>query len=169
MCIYGIFVFMLVACYQDYREGKIRNWLICAGLIWGVFQQCALNGHVGIFDFAEGLLGVFLITYPLFKLGMIGAGDVKLFAVCAGSLGIKRGMIFLGCTFLTAAIISLIKMLYHRNFLQRFRYFFRYVEQSVTAKQLLLYGTDGEKKPEVHIPLAGPACLSILLCLGGLY
>ena len=169
MCIYGVFVFLLVACYQDYREGKIRNWLICAGLIWGICQQCVLNGQAGVLDFAEGLLGVLLITYPLFKLGMIGAGDVKLFAVCAGSLGIKRGMIFLGCTFLTAAIISLIKMFYHRNFLQRFRYFFRYVEQSVAAKQLFLYGTEGDKEPEIHIPLAGPACLSILLCLGGLY
>ena len=169
MCIYGVFVFSLVACYQDYREGKIRNWLICAGLLWGLCHQCVLNGYVGLSNFAGGMLGIFLITYPLFKLGMIGAGDVKFFAVCAGSLGIKRGMIFLGCTFLAAAIISLIKMLYHRNFLQRFRYFFSYVEQSVITKQLLLYGTDGEKEGGSSIPLAGPACISILLCLGGLY
>ena len=169
MCIYGVFVFTLVACYQDYREGKIRNWLIWAGLCWGAYQQCALSGMRGILDFAEGLLGIFLLTYPLFKLGMIGAGDVKLFAVCAGSMGLKSGFVFLGCTFLVAAVLSLVKMIYHRNFLQRFRYFFIYAGQAVRRAGLSVYGQGVPNTKESRIHLAGPACLSVLLCLGGFY
>lgn len=169
MCIYGIFVFSLVACYQDYREGKIRNRLILAGLVWGIYHQCATSGAKGILIFAQGLLGIFLLTYPLFKLGMIGAGDVKLFAICAGSLGLKRALFFLTATFLVAGFLSLVKMLYHHNFLERFRYFFNYVEQTVITMQLSLYDKGDEEKSGGHIPLAGPACLSVLLCLGGVY
>ena len=169
MCIYGVFVFTLVACYQDYREGKIRNWLIWAGICWGAYQQCALSGMRGILDFAEGLLGIFLLTYPLFKLGMIGAGDVKLFAVCAGSMGLKSGFVFLGCTFLVAAVLSLVKMIYHRNFLQRFRYFINYVEQTLSTMKISLYNLEDGRNTASRIPLAGPACVSLLLCLGGIY
>lgn len=164
-----MFVLLLAACYQDYRESKIRNWLIVAGLCWGVCQQIWENGLTGALDFAEGLWGVFLLTYPLFKLGMLGAGDIKLFAVCAGTLGLKRGIIFLCCTFLVAAVLALLKMFYHKNFLQRFRYFFTYAGQAVLTARLSVYG-QGEadmKKSRVH--LAGPACLSVLLCLGGFY
>lgn len=169
MCIYGVFVFTLVACYQDYKDGKIRNWLICSGLCWGMYQQCAVSGMKGILDFAEGLLGIFLLTYPLFKLGMIGAGDVKLFAVCAGSMGLKSGLIFLSCTFLAAAVLSLVKMIYHRNFLQRFRFFFNYVKQTVSTMKISLYCSEDQHNTANRIPLAGPACLSLLLCLGGIY
>lgn len=169
MCIYVIFVFLLIACYQDYKHGKIRNWLIYAGFIWSIYQRWILYGPKGLIGLVEGILCVFIITYPLFKLGMLGAGDVKLFAVCAGSMGLKEGLIFLGCTFLAAAVLSLIKMLYHRNFLQRFRYFFNYVKQAVDTRCLTMYVYYSEKHPEIHICLAGPACLSMLLYLGGLY
>lgn len=169
MCIYVLFVFSLVACYQDYRENKIRNWLICAGLCWGVYQQCSTCGAKGILEFAEGILGIFILMYPLFKLGMIGAGDVKLFAVCAGSMGLKSGFYFLGCTFLAAAVLSLIKMIYHRNFFRRFRYFFNYIKCTANTKQFSLYDKGDGKNSESRVPLAGPVCLSVLLSLGGLY
>lgn len=164
-----MFVLLLAACYQDYREGKIRNWLILAGVCWGICLQCSVSGLIGALDFTEGLWGVFLIMYPLFKLGMIGAGDVKLFAVCAGTLGLQKGIVFLCCTFLIAAVLALLKMLYHRNFLQRFRYFFTYAGQAVLTANLSLYGQGDSDMKQSRIHLAGPACLSILLCLGGFY
>lgn len=164
-----MFVLLLTACFQDYREGKIRNWLILAGLCYGLSLQCLEKGWFGFLDCAEGIVGVFCTMYPLFKLGMIGAGDVKLFAVCAGVMGLQKGLIFLGCTFLVAAIPAMFKMLYHHNFLQRFRYLFTYAGQAVRDGRLTVYGKDEPDKRRSRIPLAGPACLSILLSLGGFY
>ena len=167
--IYGLFVFLLAACFQDYRECKIRNGLIFSGLCWAFCLQIVENGAVGILDFAEGLGGAFVLTYPLFKLGMLGAGDVKLFMVCMSYMGVKRGIIFLCCTFLAAAVLALLKMFYYRNFLQRFRYFFIYAGQSIQKAQLSVYDQGILTTKEGRIRLAGPACLSVLLCLGGLY
>lgn len=134
-----------------------------------MYQQCIIKGIVGGVDFAEGIIGIFIMTYPLFKLGMIGAGDVKLFITCAGALGLRRGIVFLGCTFLVTAVISLIKMAYHRNFSQRFRYFFNYANQIIQTSKLSLYGQDERTAHGKYVHMAGPACLAVLLCLGGLY
>lgn len=132
-------------------------------------MQLSGNGLTGIFDFAEGFLGVFLIIYPLFKLGMMGAGDGKLFAVCAGAIGLGRGVPFLFCTFLFAAVPALLKLLFQHNFLQRFRYFFTYVGQAACTARLTIYEQDSTEKTKNRIHLAGPACMALLLCLGGLY
>ena len=164
-----MFVLLLAACFQDYREGKIRNWLIVAGLCYGLFLQISGNLWIGFLDFAEGVIGIFLATYPLFKVGMIGAGDVKLFAVCAGALGLQKGFVFLCATFLVAAIPALFKMIYHPNFLQRFRYFFNYLGQVVRSKKISVYGLEDSDAQKSRIPLAGPACLSVLLSLGGFF
>ena len=167
--IYGLFVLLLVACFQDYRQCKIKNGLIFSGLCWAFYIQILENGAVGIIDFTEGLGVAFLLTYPLVKLGMLGAGDVKLFMVCVSYMGVKRGIIFLCCTVLVAAVLALLKMIYYRNFFQRFRYFFIYAGQSIQKAQLSVYNQGIPNTKESRICLAGPACLSVLLCLGGLY
>lgn len=167
--IYGLFVFLLAACFQDYRECKIRNGLIFSGLCWAFCLQVLENGVVGIFNFAEGFGIAFILTYPLFKLRMLGAGDVKLFMVCMGYMGVRRGIIFLCATFLAAAVLALLKMFYYHNFLQRFRYFFIYAGQSIQRAKLSVYDQGIPNTKEGRIRLAGPACLSVLLCLGGLY
>lgn len=132
-------------------------------------MQFSGKGLAGVLDFGEGFLGIFLLTYPLFKLGMLGAGDGKLFAVCAGTMGINRGVAFLFCTFLVAAILAVLKMLYHRNFFQRFRYFFTYVGQAASTARLTVYEQDAAGKKENRIHLAGPALLALLIGLGGFY
>lgn len=132
-------------------------------------MQLAGKGLTGVLDFAEGFLGVFLLTYPLFKLGMLGAGDGKLFAVCAGAIGLSRGVTFLFFTFLLAAVPAVLKMMYQRNFSQRFRYFFTYVGQVACTSQLTLYEQDKTGEKGSRICLAGPACLALLLGLGGFY
>ena len=114
-------------------------------------------------------MSIFCATYPLFKLGMIGAGDVKLFAVCAGVLGLQKGFIFLCCTFLVAAVPAVLKMLHNHNFSERFRYFFTYAGQAVSGSGLTVYDAENKEYQRNRIPLAGPACLSVLLSLGGVY
>lgn len=154
---------LLTACYQDYRYGRITNRLVLAVLAWGLCMQLQRGGVSGIIFWLTGGVLVWALTYPLFCLGTLGAGDVKLFASCAGAMGIKKGILFLCCTFLAAAVLSLQKMLYKHSLLQRFRYFFTYVGQTIQTAKLLPY----EKEDTIH--LAGPAAFALLLSLGGMY
>lgn len=167
--IIGLLLLLLIAVCQDYRQDKIKNGLVMSMLLWGLYLQIAGCGGRGIWLFLTGSCLTFFLTYPLFQIGALGAGDVKLFTACAGALGIKRGLLFLCCTFLTAAVLSLRKMLYQHTLFQRFRYFFTYIRQAVLMAQIIVYEWDDTKKKERRIHLAGPAFFAMLLGLGGMY
>ena len=175
MFINGLLIFLLTACYQDYRHDKIRNWLIIAGLLGGGYSQFISFGFTGILNFGAGFLSTFAFFYMFFKIGALGAGDVKLLAVCVGTIGVKRGIFFLCFAFLAAAVLSLQKMLAEHNLVGRFRHFFNYAGQVLATarfteyEQLMTHEQEYLQKKHRTIHLAGPACLSLLLYLGGIY
>jgi prepilin peptidase CpaA len=77
---------MVVAMVADVRRNRIPNTLVGAGLLVALGLH-ALSGWAGL---ANGLLGAglaLLLTFPLFALGAIGAGDSKLFMVVGAFMG----------------------------------------------------------------------------------
>lgn len=78
---------LVPAVIVDIREQRIPNTLCLAGFLSAIALHCVLAGWGGfIVAFAAGLL-VLVITFPLFVLGWIGAGDVKLIAVAGATSG----------------------------------------------------------------------------------
>lgn len=78
---------LLAACAHDLRARRIPNGLVLATLGAGLAHAAAAAPAPGL---AVALLGVLagLATWlPLYALGMLGAGDVKLFAAAAAWLG----------------------------------------------------------------------------------
>lgn len=135
-------------------------------MLWGLCTQWTNYNAMGMLKFVIGISGIFLLTYPFFKLGVLGAGDVKLFMVCIGVLGIQKGVIFLCYTFLVAAILSFLKMLYYHSFIQRFRYFFSYAERVLQTTVFTLYEQKDKTRRTNIIHLAGPALVALIIFLG---
>ncbi len=78
---------LVPAVIVDVREQRIPNTLCLAGFLSAIALHCVLAGWGGfIVAFAAGLLAL-VITFPLFVLGWIGAGDVKLIAVAGATSG----------------------------------------------------------------------------------
>lgn len=88
------------------------------------------------------MIGVMFLLYPFFRLGGLGAGDVKLLGICAGYFHRDKILSFLFCSLLIAAIFALIKMM----------------TEHCTRERL-----------KMRIPLAGPVLCSVLLSAGGVY
>ena len=85
----ALLMILIAAVYTDYRQNRIPNWIIIFGLISGCFISY-MYGGIGML--LEGLLGMVLpivLLYPVFVIGGMGAGDLKLFAVVGSYLGIK--------------------------------------------------------------------------------
>ena len=85
----ALLMILIAAVYTDYRQNRIPNWIIVFGLISGCFISY-MYGGIGML--LEGLLGMVLpivLLYPVFVIGGMGAGDLKLFAVVGSYLGIK--------------------------------------------------------------------------------
>jgi len=135
-------IFLLIACYYDYRYRRIPNILLLMMLITGLLWSFWNRGIGGMFLLAMAVVLPMVLLYPFFKIGALGAGDVKLFGVCSGYLSLDRILYFLFFSMLIAALFSLIKLMVTRN-IKEYR--------------------------KIRMPLAGPVFCSILLYIGGVY
>jgi len=173
---YGIiilFIFLLTAVYSDRRFGKIFNLQIvfgtAAGLLFRYYESGLSGALEGMFSFCIPVI----LLFPLFRIGTLGGGDIKLLAAAAVFLTPARTILFMGTAFLTGALEALVKMIKERNFFERFRYLMSYIHDVFTTNQWKLYEdaknqTPTElKKHKIHFAI--PVFVSALIHMGGLY
>lgn len=162
-------VFLSAACYFDYRYARIPNWLIlgvgCAGLLRTLSEE----GIPGMGRYLVVGVMVAALLYPVFKIGCMGAGDVKLFGVCAGYLPGGKALYFLFFSLLFSAISSIFHFIRRSDAKERFEYLIDYLRQVAGSGSWQLYfHSEGEYRA-AGVCLAGPMLISILLYAGGVY
>ena len=162
-------VFLFIACYFDYRHSRIPNWLTAAALAMGVAVAFARGGVRPALNFLGPAVLAVAVFYPLFRIGTLGAGDVKLFGVCAGYLPSEKILTFLFFALLFAAIHSLIRIVREPDPKERFIYFFDYLRDVAESGSWKLYFADKQEQKRAGVCLAGPILLSVLLYVGGMY
>ena len=104
----------------------------------------------------------------LFVLGMLGAGDIKLFCALGSVMGFSEILKCICISFMIGACISLAILISEHNFCERIRYFISYLENTVKNKQILSYGKKDISLPE-NFHFTVPIFLSVLLYAGGIY
>ena len=134
-------IFLLIACYYDYRFRRIPNILILFMLITGMIWRFYVQGGTGILFFLLTMIVVIFCLSPFFRMKALGAGDVKMFGICSGYCLGEQFLYFLFFSLLIAASVSILKLIINRN------------KECLKAK----------------VPLAGPVLISILLHIGGVY
>jgi len=113
----GTVLVLISAAITDVRHAKIPNILV---LILAIFQiiyfftvRFALNKPVLsgslIFERILAAAAVFLLLYPFFKIGGLGAGDVKLITLTV--LSVDKPLLFMMITFSVGALFSVIKLI----------------------------------------------------------
>ena len=80
-------VILVIAVLSDTQERRIPNRLVVVGLLLGLAAQTLLEGGGGFAVAASGALVGLLCLMPLYISGGLGAGDVKLMAMCGAFLG----------------------------------------------------------------------------------
>lgn len=162
-------VLLAVICLYDYLASRIPNGVVGAILLYGLGYRYWDAGGRGIFDYFVSFLTVLVLMYLLFKIGTIGAGDVKLYAAAAGYLSGRALACFLFYSLLFAAMFSLIKMWREGIGKERVFYFCSYLKEICRSGQWKLYFSDRAEMARAGICLSGPALLSFFLHLGGVY
>lgn len=168
-----LFIFLLIAVYSDGRYGKIYNRHILVGIALGIGFRYYESGPPGILSGLCSMVIPIILLFPLFRIGTLGGGDIKLLAAAAVFLTPARTILFMGVAFLTGAILALLKMIKERNFVERFQYLMSYIHDVITTNQWKLYEeaakqSDTEvKKHKIHF--AFPIFISALIHMGGLY
>lgn len=165
-----------VACLWDYTLRRIPNFLqfIIFGL--GLILAYQRGGMMQTLKYVFVLVLMIALFYGFFKLGMIGGGDVKLFAVCCGFFEKDRILYFLLFTFVIAAVAGVIKLAIQKELKNRMDHFRRYVTNTLIDYQTngrrskpKTYMTDREEKIKKGVAMSGPVLISALMHLGGIY
>lgn len=128
-----------------------------------------LQGGAGGVQFLTAAILTGAVLYPVFRIGAFGAGDVKLFGICAGALPDEKILWFLFYSLLMASAFSIGKMIIRGNMRERFSYFAEYVRDVVQTGNLKLYIKNAADCGEYGVCLAGPVLGGMLLYCGGVY
>ena len=129
---------------------------------------CVLEGRNGKGRTGRGAAfhgSSILLLYPLFRIGGIGAGDIKLLSAVGCFLTVKETVACLVLSFFAGAVLSLLKMAAERNFLRRMRYLLSYVHAVAGSGKWKRYGQ--EEGGKIHFAL--PILLGVLLYKGGIH
>ena len=78
---------LAIALLSDMRERRIPNQLVIIGLLVGLAGHTWLAGFSGFTFAALGAFVGLLCLLPFYMSGGLGAGDVKLMAMCGAFLG----------------------------------------------------------------------------------
>lgn len=145
---------LILAAAMDIRSGKISNRLILSGLAAGLFFQFAEAGWKGAGVFLRNVSIPVILCYLLFLIHVLGAGDIKLFSVIGGIWNFKILTVTIMISFLTAAGMSLGKMLYHHNLVSRLCIFGDYIRQALAAAQFSQYPKSQGNQHIIHFSIA---------------
>ncbi|MCM1386864.1 MAG: A24 family peptidase [Bacillus sp. (in: Bacteria)] len=158
---------------MDFKHDRIDNVWILFGILSGLGFRIQEGGWYGVYGAVISMVIPFALLYPIFKIGALGAGDIKLFMAVGSFLQTESLLYVLICSFIIAALFSLMKMISESNFTKRMHYLFSYLSELFTTREWKLYeeieAQDAHtyKSNKIHFTL--PACISVMLGLGGLF
>lgn len=113
----------------DLRTERIPNWyLTCSSLVL-LTAQFVIESSINWKNLLITPVLVLVILFPLFIIGAIGAGDIKLLCTLALVYTFKDLLIIFFFSLICGAVIGLIKVCIYRNLGERFKYMFAYINQ----------------------------------------
>ncbi len=149
-----LYVIVLIAVISDFRHMKISNRLILIGiglaLIFGILGRGIPAAAFVLWNISFPVLALYLF----YLMGVIGAGDVKLFSVIGGFVNFKELICCMVFSFAAGAAISLAKLWYSGRLAEGLQEGCSYL-QSVLRGNRMPYERDSEKKTNlIHFSLA---------------
>ncbi|MCR5255892.1 MAG: prepilin peptidase [Acetatifactor sp.] len=161
-------LFLSLACLFDYSLRKIPNFLVILMAAAGIGRFVIRGDYSALFTCAPAGLITLMIAFPIYRLGMIGAGDLKTVALCSLFLGRSMYLRFIIFTLFIAAIFSIAKLLIKHNSIERMKYFWEYLEDVIRNRAFGLYMNNKETDRDATICLMGPVLISAVAVLCGL-
>lgn len=106
-----LLTFLTIAVVTDFKEWRISNRLVVAGLIVGLAFRIVGEGSAGLVHFLMNISIPVIFLFLLFRMRVIGAGDIKLFSMTGGFLSVRQ-LLCVMAAFLVAAVTGLGKLVY---------------------------------------------------------
>ena len=162
-------VFLAAAGILDHLTHRIPN------ILTGLMLICCIALRICDKDLTAFALTVFRIVltalafYPVFAIGALGAGDIKLMAVCAGFFDGSRALYFIFFSLLAAAAGGVALMIVKGQMKKRMQRLVMYIKRYMETGLPERYHAERGAERESGIAMAGAMFVSAVLGIGGLY
>ena len=155
---------LILAAWIDGRDLKVPNWITYPMVLSGLLYSLVSGGLGGL---GEGMLGMtvgLLTLLPLYAVGGMGAGDVKLMAGIGAWMGWKVTLLSFCVTAVVGALMSVDMVLYRRaSALHTGRFFMILGEWARVRNPVVLSEIAAVRKPQMLLlPYGIPICIGTI-------
>ncbi|MBQ9990875.1 MAG: prepilin peptidase [Lachnospiraceae bacterium] len=162
---------LFFAAVWDLWKKKIPNLIICTGYVLGLARLMPVQNMETVSTHFMGMILPILICIPLYLIGALGAGDIKLLSMAGFFLPVQETLHCLFLSFVLAGIISLIFLIQKKLLISRLGYAGRYILDCLKSGRLKAYYPPGDEgrvmRQNSSISFALPIFISTLIVLGG--
>ncbi len=148
----------------DYKCHRIPNWLSFSGWALGPILHLFFAGLPAMSDSLIGLLIALALTFPLFVINWMGAGDVKLMTSVAALAGYDHVFLFLASIFVAGFVVGVIQLAIHGAFMTFARRCWDMLGLSMVANRPVYVEIDVAQR-QVVMPYAISIAIGTLVAL----
>jgi len=155
-----------LAALLDFKSQRIPNWLSFTGWYLGPVLHLLISGAPALSGSVIGLLAVLVLTFPLFVLNWMGAGDVKLMASVGALVGIDHALFFLTSIFIAGFVVAIIQLILRGVFAAYVRRYWMMLGMSMASGKPVYVEPAGTRQ-QVTMPYAISIAIGTLgaLCI----
>ena len=156
---------LIFAAYIDGKQLKVPNWITFPMVLSGLLYHSVAHGWGG---FSASLLGIgcgLLCLLPLYSIGGMGAGDVKLMAGIGAWLGAATTWNAFLVTVVVGALMAVIMVLRSGKIQHHVTQFFHIAYEIFTIRDpKALFAIAKDRKPTMYLlPYGIPICIGSIM------
>ncbi len=128
------------ASYYDIRYRKIPNsyWLINMVVIV-IMKMVSWLYNYDLPVYITGMIFVMIIHILPFHIGIVYAGDIKLFMMLGFILGCDITIYIIAVSYIVGGVYALIYMIYHQILFSRLKNLYSYIQQILLTGEIVAY------------------------------
>ena len=158
-------VVLIVAAYIDGKELRVPNWItfpmVLSGIVFSTWTAGWGDAQSGLWGSLLGMMVGLACLLPLYAVGGMGAGDVKLMAGVGAWLGAETTFYAFCVSTVVGAVMALVMVIHRKSFKKHYANFLMIVTEWLSVRNPKeLSQIAAERKPSMLLlPYGIPICI----------